>query len=115
MKMRLLQDPGSLASHPNWVRAAETDTQSIRGLAMQIPYSKARKLFAIVRASKTNRARRVLVFDNHPETLAYLFPPTPDQAPAPRSLATLSTWQFASLLTFICVLVTLLSWLAFFH
>lgn len=82
---------------------------------MRTPYSKVRKLFAIVRASKTSRARRVIIFDNHPETLAYLFPPELDQEAAPGSLASLSTWQFASLLISICVLITVLSWLLFFH
>jgi hypothetical protein len=97
------------------VQAVKSDNQSIRGLATQTPYSEARKLFAIVRGSKTSPARRVLIFDNHPETLAYLFPPELDQEAAPGSLASQSTWQFVSLLTSICVLVTVLSWFLFFH
>src|SRR3954469_4085533 len=98
-------------SRSNWVRLSEIDSQSLRDLVSRAPTSKERRVFAIVRSGEqskvsSTRVQRVLVFDDHPDSLSLVFGSPITSEPSVTSSGPWRAFQVLLLVSLLCHLVT---------
>jgi hypothetical protein len=102
----------SAPSRPNWVRVSGMDSQTLRELASK---PSKRRLFAIVRraepsAPESKEQRRILLFDNHPDTLRLLFEERPKSKPGVAAPDRRRAFHLLLAASLICVLVAAMFW-----
>lgn len=109
------QSQALLRSSPTWVRAPKAGGSGNGNLATQTFHNETCRLFAVVRPPDATGVRQVLVFDNHPETLALLFASEPEHEATVSESELWPDWLFATAMFLMVLLLGAILWLLLFR
>jgi hypothetical protein len=110
MNTQPFPDRRKVSLRHKWSRVSDIDLHGIRDFVTNRPASNGRRLFAIVRQAEPSAPRRILLFDNHPDTLRLVFEQGADQELAGPSRPSRFAFHLVVGVVLISVLVSAMFW-----